>query len=348
MRFVSQLLKDAIYPAMHHTGWLKSLAPSNGCAVVNYHGVLPSDTSRDAFLDGNLVSQDELQKQLRFLKTNYEAICPEDFRNWVHTGKPLPPRSVLVTCDDGLVNQLLDMLPVFNSEGVGCLFFVTGASCSENPGMLWYEELHEILRWGELCDDDLQILFENNRPQDTAGDLQTLWWNAVLSASRLSISERAERISALRSKCKSSELTLPEKRRRLLNVRELRQLAYAGMTIGAHTMSHPVLSECTDVDSYREIKESRVEIERVVGQTVWAFAYPFGNPATMGAREVNLARETGFECAFVNVGGGVSGRSQPFTISRTHVTAAMRVAELEAHMVGFHTSLQKAIRGWHD
>lgn len=344
MRFVSPLLKNAIYPAMHHTRWLKSLAPSSGCAVVNYHGVFPSGLPGDPFLDGNFVSQDQLQKQLRFLKTNYETIRPEDFRHWIQTGEPLPPRSVLVTCDDGLVNHLLDMLPVFKSERLECLFFVTGASCSDDPGMLWYEELYQILRRREFGDTELEVLFEDRRP-DATWDSHTLWWNAVLSASRLGAGPRAGKFNALRSRSKAGKFTAPERRWRLLNVHELRQLAQSGMTIGAHTMSHPVLSQCTGMDSKWEIEESRVELERVLGQTVWAFAYPFGNPATMGEREVRLVQEAGFECAFVNVGGGFCRRSRLFTISRTHVTSGMNVSELEAHMIGLHARLQKAMRG---
>jgi hypothetical protein len=34
------------------------------------------------------------------------------------------------------------MLAVLQAESVPCLFFVTAASCSDDPGMLWYEELY--------------------------------------------------------------------------------------------------------------------------------------------------------------------------------------------------------------
>lgn len=341
MRLVSPLLRNVIYPAMHHSGWLKRFAPRAGCAVVNYHGMIPPEHPRDPFLDGNLVSREVLQQQLRFLKVNYHPIRPEDFRAWIKGGT-LPPRSVLVTCDDGLVNNL-DMLPIFQSEAVPCLFFVTGASCGENPGMLWYEELYHWLRSGQVRDADVQLAFETELTR-TSDNLQAQWWAAVLSASRLSASLRADRLSVLRRKCKFTEAVSSERRSRLLNVHELRQLAPSGVTIGAHTMSHPVLSHCTEDEARREMQESKVQIEQALGQPVWAFAYPFGNPSTMGAREVDLAHRVGFECAFLNV-DGVAERSQPFALSRTHITAEMSLAELEAHMSGFHTRLQNAVRG---
>jgi len=346
MRFVSPLLKKVVYPAMHHGGWLKRLAPSGGCAVVNYHGVIPPGyDSRDPFLDGNLVSPSGLHKQIRFLKVHYEVIRPSDFRHWIQNGGVLPARSVLVTCDDGLLNNLLDMLPIFQSEEIECLFFITGASCSERPGMLWYEELYQLLRSGTLGDEDLRLLLGVSGRPATPSGFHALWWNAVVNISRLSAAARAERMSVLRGRSKVCDSTFSERRWRLINVQELRQLAQAGMTIGAHTMSHPVLSECSAEESCREIKESKVALERALGEPVWAFAYPFGNPATMGDREVDLARKAGFECAFLNIGGGFSENSQPFAFSRTHITADMSVAELEAHMIGFHARLQNAVRG---
>jgi len=346
MRFVSPLLKSVVYPAMHHGGWLKRYAPREGCAVVNYHGVLPPDYyPRDPFLDGNLTSPQVFQRQLRFLKTNYHPIGPEDFRAWIEKGGTLPPRSVLVTCDDGLVNTLTDMLPILRNEGITCLFFVTGASCCENPGMLWYEELYQLLHSGLVRDTDVQLTAETSEETRITGSLQSRWWETVLNASRLSAISRADRIRALRDLGKAAESVFSERRWRLLNVHELRQLAQAGMTIGAHTMSHPVLSQCSEDEARREIKESKAAIECVLEQPVWAFAYPFGNPSTMGEREVGLAREAGFECAFLNMGGGASERTQPFTLSRTHVNADMNMAEFEAHMTGFHVRLQNAVRG---
>jgi hypothetical protein len=96
-------------------------------------------------------------------------------------------------------------------------------------------------------------------------------------------------------------------------------------------------------EARREVSESKAEIEPVLGQTVWALAYPFGNPSTMGKLEVDLARQAEFECAFVNIGGGIVEPSQRFVLSRTHVTANMSLAEFEAHLSGFDTRLQAAV-----
>ena len=58
---------------------------------------------------------------------------------------------------------------------------------------------------------------------------------------------------------------------------ELREMDAAGMEIGGHTRTHPMLSKITeDVKLDYEIKEPKEIIERELGHAIVAFAYPFG------------------------------------------------------------------------
>jgi len=346
MRLASPILKRAVYPALHRLGWLDRTMPIGGYSVVSYHGVAPAGYSGgEVFLDGNLVQADVLRQQIQFLKSRYQVLHPEDFRAWIERGQKLPPRAVLLTCDDGLVNTFTDMLPVLQSEAVACLFFVTAASCGDEPGMLWFEELYQLMRAKPFIRPDLQLPME----KDPASSLnfQARWWSTVRSASRLDAKTRADWMSQMRRDCGRTQAfgseRCSERRYRLLRAAELRQLADAGMTIGAHTLSHPVLSLCSEEEARREIQESKINLERTLGRSVWALAYPFGNPSTMGEREVRLAREAGFACAFLNVERWGAEQSNPFALPRTHVTGDMTLPEFAAHVSGVHTRLQRAV-----
>ena len=355
MRFVSPLLKRAVYPALYHAGLLGRIPPPGGYAVVNYHGVIPEDYSGgDKFLDGNLVRPEIFRKQLQFLKAHYRVIPPETFRASIEQGDPLPPRSVLITCDDGLLNTLTDMLPILQSEDVTCLFFVTAASCKNDPSMLWYEELYHSMRSKPLNGSAAQLPPDPGAQSPPTESFQSQWWNSVKRASQLDAPRRADWMDRVRAQSgpsqittqitspMSSQITSREKRWRLLQLPELKQLSQAGMTIGAHTGTHPVLSLCSDEEARREILESKLEIERALERPVWAFAYPFGNPATMGEREFRLAREAGYSCAFLNVELWATESGGPFALPRSHVTADMTLPEFAAHLSGFHARLQRA------
>ncbi len=346
MRFVSPLLKHAVYPALHRMGCLTRITPPAGYAVVNYHGILPVDySSSDKFLDGNLVEAEVFRKQLQFLKAHYRIAHPEEFRAAIDHAQPLPPRTVLLTCDDGLLNTLTDLLPILQSEHVPCLFFVTAASCKNDSNMLWYEELYHAIRIRPLNGLASQLPVDPISNPPRAETFQSGWWNVVRRASQLDAEARADWMAQVRVHAGATDATSSEKRWRLLRLPELKQLSESGMTIGAHTRTHPVLSLCTDEEARREIQEGKREIERALEKPIWAFAYPFGNPATMGDREFRLAREAGFSCAFLNVEHWAAQQSSPLAVPRSHVTSDMTLAEFAAHLSGFHARLQRFMGG---
>jgi peptidoglycan/xylan/chitin deacetylase (PgdA/CDA1 family) len=62
----------------------------------------------------------------------------------------------------------------------------------------------------------------------------------------------------------------------MLGGAELRELRAHGVTIGAHTVNHNHLTGLPLPRAQREIEDSRVELEQIVGEAVRHFAYPYG------------------------------------------------------------------------
>ncbi len=59
---------------------------------------------------------------------------------------------------------------------------------------------------------------------------------------------------------------------------EVRALVADGLvTVGAHTITHPVLTELGAADCYREISGSKLACEAIIGESVASFAYPYGD-----------------------------------------------------------------------
>lgn len=323
---------------------------ARGLAVVTYHGVIPRGYEPvDAALDGNLVRIEILRRQMRLLKSNYNLISPEDMLAWREGRSELPPRAVLVTCDDGLLNHLTDMLPILQEEGVRCLFFVTGASAGEQRTMLWYEELFLLFlqaRDGkyEISCDGIVISGELRSREQR----RTLWWDSVKQLSQVKVDARSRFLTALRTKLglepwKAYDESDAAQCRRfgLLTGAESRQLVAAGMTIGAHTLTHPILSQAPPDLAQVEIAESRTRLEAALHGRVWAFAYPFGDAQSVTPQVLEMAKEAGYTAAFLNFGGGLGADLPPYALPRIHVTADMSVAEFEAHVSGFYTLLQR-------
>jgi peptidoglycan/xylan/chitin deacetylase (PgdA/CDA1 family) len=347
MRFVSPLLKRVVYPCLASTGYLRGRANGGELCVVTYHGVLPAGyevTDRDQ--DGGLLRIENFRRQLHLLKSRYHVVSPEEVLAWAVKGLALPKRSVLLTCDDGLLNTLTDMVPVLREEQLSCLFFVLGASAAQNSQALWYEQLYLLLLAaprGTFSFDALGLTVELKEREQR----RRVWGELVKRLSQLDQAERSRVTDAVRSQfglnnedagCGGSEA----RRRRfsLLNLNELRQLVDQGMCVGSHTLSHPMLSQQSSELAWKEISQSRSLLENALGRRVWALAYPFGDVASVTSREWQMAEQGGFACAFMNVGGGFGAALPRFALPRIHVTSEMGLAEFEAHVSGFHNALR--------
>ena len=189
MKLVSPLLKHVVYPGLSKAGYLRRAAWTTP-AVLTYHGVFPAGYKIiDPGLDGTLVSADSFRRQLRFLKDQYNVISPEEFLLWCEASHELPPRSVLLTCDDGLRNSLFDMLPILQEAGLTCLFFVTGASLANTPTMLWYEELYLMFMAApESC--KLELLEIGLHAEASGEEKRPLWWDLVRKLSQYDLNRR--------------------------------------------------------------------------------------------------------------------------------------------------------------
>jgi peptidoglycan/xylan/chitin deacetylase (PgdA/CDA1 family) len=323
-----------------------------GAAVVTYHKVSPSGyRSLDPALDGTLVTAEALRSQIRLLQRKYSVISAEQFHGWCLDQGTLPPRPVLLTCDDGLQNNFTDMLPVLQERGVSCLFFVTGSSARETSSLLWYEELHLMFLSAsgfafELPEFDLALSVgsEFERRSKWGQLLQKM--SRYDQSTRCTILEQIRERLGLRDDWKARYMANSGARRfALLTESQLRELSGAGMSIGAHTLSHPVLSQLPEDIAREEIIRNRSQLEQLLGKPIWALAYPFGDPVSVTPREMRLAEEAGFSCAFMNVDGGFGAAASRFAFPRVHVNSVMKLGEFEAHVSGFYAALRRRFAG---
>jgi peptidoglycan/xylan/chitin deacetylase (PgdA/CDA1 family) len=81
------------------------------------------------------------------------------------------------------------------------------------------------------------------------------------------------------------------------------------MSVGAHTVTHPILTKLAPAEARREIVDGRLDLEETLNERVKLFAYPNGKPdRDYDASHVALVRELDFDAA-VSTSWGVSDRS---------------------------------------
>jgi hypothetical protein len=86
----------------------------------------------------------------------------------------------------------------------------------------------------------------------------------------------------------------PDTGERVMTAEELKGLGGL-VAVGSHSLTHRRLRELTDEEAYRELADSRRELEAMVGRPVETVAFPHGS---YSARTVELAREAGYRRAY--------------------------------------------------
>ncbi len=105
-------------------------------------------------------------------------------------------------------------------------------------------------------------------------------------------------------------------RRRMLVSSEIRALAESGMNIGAHTVNHVWLGKSKKDVATKEIRDSKAELEDILGQEVSTFAYPFGDWNQMAR---NAVIEAGYTGACSTMPGRNKKNTDPFLLRRAEI-----------------------------
>jgi peptidoglycan/xylan/chitin deacetylase (PgdA/CDA1 family) len=246
----------------------------------------------------------------------------------------LPKRAVMVTFDDGYLDNYEVAFPVLRRHQVPGLFFVsTGYINSER--IFWFDWLvYVILRTtaSELRLDALNLTIHlrpclTNRRAEATQLLRVL--KRTPEAYRLRILQQLHQATGVEM------LPTDLKQSKVMTWPQVQEMARAGMEFGSHTVSHPILSTLTDHDLLRmELEDSKAKIEQETGQPVVAVAYPVGGRSALNADVLAATQQAGYQIAFTyQPGSNWLSRAERYLLKRIHVerytTRHMFVAALE-------------------
>jgi peptidoglycan/xylan/chitin deacetylase (PgdA/CDA1 family) len=98
---------------------------------------------------------------------------------------------------------------------------------------------------------------------------------------------------------------------------QVRELRGAGMEIGAHTVSHPILARLGDADAKREITDAGRALADVLREPIRLFAYPNGHPGRdYSAAHVRMVRDAGYSAAVSTARGVATTGADVFQLPR--------------------------------
>ena len=267
---------------------------------------------------------DGFDQQMGFLARHYHVASMESVLEAIGGGDPLPPRSVLITFDDAYRNFTECAWPVLKKYGHPVTLFVPTAFPDRPEQIFWW--------------DRLRYAFRHTGRRDT---LQTPIGGLSLATDEQR-RQAYQRLNQYLEKLPHSEvlawtyqlcheLDTSQPVSQVLSWDELRTLASEGVTLGAHSRTHPFMDQLTSQEAQAEAVGSLQDLEREVGQASPIFAYPGGR-----FREdiVQALRRAGFVLAFTTI-RGVNDlcRTDPLRLRRINIGREATLPVLRARLL---------------
>lgn len=222
----------------------------------------------------------------------------------------LPARAACITFDDGYADNCAVALPILQRHRLPSAFFI--ATGFLDGGRMWNDTIIESIRGCRASALDLDCIGMGQ------WDLSTVELRRAAIASLLNqikYKPIAERIAMGVALAAKANVKLPDDL--MMKSADVQCLHNAGMQIGAHTVSHPILARLSDDDARKEILDSKVFLENLLGAGVGLFAYPNGQPEVdYEPRTVDLVRSLGFDAAVSTAWGASRQHDDIFQIRR--------------------------------
>ncbi len=222
----------------------------------------------------------------------------------------LPARAAAITFDDGYADNEEVALPILKRHGMTATFFI--ATGFLDGGRMWNDTVIESVR---LCPDSTLDLEPMGLGRHPLPDWAARRAAALAIIRQVKYRPLAERLAVVAEVAERASAAPSD--RLMMRSEQVRALRAAGMQIGAHTVSHPILARTGSDEARAEIVASRDALQSLLGERVGLFAYPNGRAGTDYAPEhARLARELGFDAAVTTDWGAAATGTDPHRLPR--------------------------------
>lgn len=296
---------------------LSRLPARDSLLVLNYHRI--GNAADDLFDPGVFsATADRFNEQIAFLKRRLSLVTLDEALAFIEgTEKEKTRRCrVLITFDDGYLDNYEIAYPILRSHGAQGVFFLATSmvgSC-EIP---WWDHIAYLVKTARKRQFSLHF------PAKMAIDLDKNGLERSLTAI-LKFYKRPDNSDCRRFIQELAEATEgdepPGTLRRFLNWEEARAMIGGGMAIGSHTHSHTVLSQLEAEQQYEELSKSRAIFREHLGAETDTLAYPVGSGTSFTEQTQKAAREANYRTAFSFYGGvNFRGKTNPYDVKRVGV-----------------------------
>ena len=262
--------------------------------ILAYHRVLDLHDEASFGADPELVSATvaDFDLQMRFVRRHFHPLRFADVLDALEHNRKLPPRSVVITFDDGHIDNYTNAFPVLRRLGMPATIFLSTEYIGSDR-MFWFDRVACLLYFapsGELrllsttfsC-----MLADVASRRAAAGSLLQLLKQVPDEQRRACLNELEQRLA-------DAVPSAANPGRHCMSWDEVRTMVKGGIEFASHTVSHPILSRLADAALLHELSESRAAILRETGCDIPVIAYPVGKRGAYDARVLRATEQCGY------------------------------------------------------
>jgi peptidoglycan/xylan/chitin deacetylase (PgdA/CDA1 family) len=305
--------------------------------VLTYHSVVRDvrkHRRRHPLVYRTAVDADRFERQIRYLQRHYRPLDGADLRAVLEGASP-PERAVVVTFDDGLLNNNTVALPILHRLQMPAVFFLP-------TGFLDAASERQLRRhWTEGLIARLSLQVERDAFDSAALDAHLTDLDTDLTARSSSEAilrvvdhlktlprpQRTDRLATLQADLgdppqPSAFPADPEGHSILATMTwdDARTAANHGITLGGHTINHESLARLPDEAAATEIEDSLGAIADRTDQPGDLFSYPYGRVRDFTDRHQTILTEAGCRGAFTQITGFNDATTDPLALHRIDVS----------------------------
>lgn len=281
----------------------------------------------------------DLERILGWLKRQrYDVVTMAEGVRRIETGEGSRSIAVL-TMDDGYRDNRAELVPILRRLGVGATVYLESRPLDERRAN-WTHKLFWcldrmgpepfVLRYTEIAKEDAKgsIVLNQLVPH---GDATTYHVKRVLKY-EVDPAVRDRALDALFAELGGVDRDLTDAL--YMTWEDARALDAAGVELGGHTVSHPILSKLAPEAQSAEIQGCARSLERALGRAPASFAYPFGRRWDFDARSADAARAAGFTSATTTHAGVHEKGRDLYRIPRVMIDEDAQLHRIAAEACG--------------
>lgn len=302
---------------------VRRLSSWNGVLILNYHRVGDAEASQ---ADRSLwsASAEQFDDQLAWLSRHADVIGPDDLEETVQRGRR--GRHVMLTFDDGYRDNYEIAFPLLQAYGVTATFFLT-TGFLDNPRLPWWDEIAWMVRQGDTPPDQQAAKI---------GELTARYKQLPASMTKRFLNDLGREHGC--GRC-PREVGASE----WMTWDMAREMRDGGMSIGGHTVDHPVLSSLPVSRQEQQVVTCARRLKKELGEPMRLFAYPVGSRQAFTAETMRILRRHQVRMAFSFYGGYQRfGGWNSMDIPRAHMGPRCDVPTLRA-MLNFPQLFARAV-----